>query len=121
MILERAQNSGKLSILDVKRLADAEKGLFAIHRHNLPVKQRAYLRNLSLSPLVIVDTNILIDELQYRISEHLDISAEASLDVGGRGRFHRILRHRKDEGRIELWMRLHWLRRGRRSVKRLPR
>ena len=104
MILERAQNSGKLSILDVKRLADAEKGLFAIHRHNLPVKQRAYLRNLSLSPLVIVDTNILIDELQYRISEHLDISAEASLDVGGRGRFHRILRHRKDEGRIELWM-----------------
>ena len=71
MILERAQNSGKLSILDVKRLADAEKGLFAIHRHNLPVKQRAYLRNLSLSPLVIVDTNILIDELQYLSLIHI--------------------------------------------------
>jgi hypothetical protein len=104
MILERAQNSGKFSILDLKRLADAEKGLFANHRHNLPVRQRAYLRNLALSPLVIVDTNILIDELQHRISEQLDIAAEASLDIVGTGRFHRIIKRRKEEGRIHLWL-----------------
>jgi len=104
MILERAQNSGRFSIPDLKRLADAEKGLFANHKHNLPVRQRAYLRNLSLSPLVIVDTNILIDELQYRISEKLDIAAEASLDIVGTGRFHRIIKRRKEEGRIHLWL-----------------
>ena len=93
MLLERAQNSGRFSVLDIKRLAAAERGLFATHRHNLPVKHRAYLRNLALAPLVIIDTNILIDELQYRISEQLGISAEASLDITGHGQFHRILKH----------------------------
>jgi len=104
MLLERAQNSGKFSVLNIKRLADAERRLFATHRHNLPVKQRAYLRHLALSPLVIVDTNILIDELQHRISEKLGISSEAALDIGGRGRFHRILKHRAQEGVIQLWL-----------------
>ena len=104
MLLERAQNSGKFSILDIKRLADAERSLFATYRHNLPVKLRSYLRNLALAPLVIIDTNILIDELQHRISEKLGINAEASLDIGGRGRFHRILKHRAEEGVIELWI-----------------
>ena len=85
MLLERAQNSGKFGVLDIKRLSDAERRLFAIHRHNLPVKQRSYLRHLALTPLVIIDTNILMDELQYRISEKLGINSEVSLDVGGRG------------------------------------
>ena len=104
MLLERAQNSGRFSLSDIKRLADAEKALFAKHHHNLPVKQRAYLRNLALSPLVIIDTNILIDELQYRISQRLGISSEASLDVGGKGRFHRILKHRSEENVIKIWL-----------------
>jgi len=104
MLLERAQNSGKFNVLDIKRLADAERRLFATHRHNLPIKQRAYLRHLALSPLVIVDTNILIDELQYRISETLGISSEAALDIGGKGSFHRILKHRSQAGVIELWL-----------------
>ena len=104
MLLERAQNSGKFSVLDIKRLADAERRLFAIHRHNLPVKQRSYLRHLALTPLVIIDTNILIDELQSRISDKLGINSDASLDVGGRGRFHRILKHRAAEGVIHLWL-----------------
>ena len=104
MLLERAQNSGKFGVLDIKRLADAERRLFATHRHNLPVKQRAYLRHLALTPLVIVDTNILIDELHYKISEKLGINSEAALDIGGRGRFHRILKHRAQEGVIQLWL-----------------
>jgi hypothetical protein len=54
--------------------------------------------------LVIVDTNILIDELHHRLAEKLEIAAEAALDIGGRGRFHRILKRRSDEGRILLWL-----------------
>ena len=104
MLLERAQNSGKFGVLDIKRLADAERRLFATHRHNLPVKQRSYLRHLALTPLVIIDTNILMDELQYKISEKLGINSEVSLDVGGKGRFHRILKHRAAEGVIQLWL-----------------
>ena len=104
MLLERAQNSGKFGVLDIKRLADAERRLFALHRNNLPVKQRAYLRHLALNPLVIIDTNILMDELHYRISQKLGINSDASLDVGGLGRFHRILKHRAEEGVIHLWL-----------------
>ena len=104
MLLERAQNSGKFSLVDMKRLADAERALYAKHHHNLAIKQRSYLRNLALTPLVIIDTNILIDELQYRISQKLGISYEASLDVGGKGRFHRVLKHRSDEGVIQIWL-----------------
>ena len=104
MLLERAQNSGKFSVRDIKRLSDAERRLFAIHRHNMPIKQRSYLRHLALTPLVIIDTNILIDELHNRISEKLGINSEAALDIGGRGRFHRILKHRAQEGVIQLWI-----------------
>ena len=104
MLLERAQNSGRFNILDIKRLAAAEKGLFANNRHKLAVRDRAYLRNLALSPLVIVDTNILIDELVHRASEKLGISADSALDIGGTGRFHRILLRRAEEGRVHLWL-----------------
>lgn len=104
MLLERAQNSNKFSVLDIKRLADAERTLFATHRKNLPIRKRSYLRNLALSPLVIVDTNILVDELQDRVSEKLGINSETSLDVGGKGRFHRILKHRAKNGQIHLWL-----------------
>ena len=104
MLLERALNSGKFSVLDIKRLVAAEQGLFANLKRSLPVRQRSYLRHLALSPLVIIDTNILVDELQHRISEKIGISTEASLDIGGRGRFHRILKRRSDEGKIHLWL-----------------
>ncbi|MDP6870553.1 MAG: hypothetical protein QGI21_07275 [Candidatus Poseidoniaceae archaeon] len=104
MLLERAQNSSKFDSRDKKRLARAEKGLFSTHKHNLVVRQRAYLRNLDLKPLVIVDTNILIDELQHRISEGMGISTESSLDIVGYGQFHRMLKKRSEEGKIHLWL-----------------
>ena len=104
MYLERAQGSGKFSVLDVKRLADAEKSLYSIYNRAIPLRKRAYLRNLSLSPLVIVDTNILIDELRHRMNEHLDLHSEYRLDVSGQGRFHLILQRRAEEGTIKLWI-----------------
>ncbi len=104
MYLERAQGSGKFTLPDVRRLADAEKSLYSIHNRAIPLSKRAYLRNLSLSPLVVVDTNILIDELRHRMNEHLDLYSEYRLDVSGQGRFHRILLRRAEEGAIYLWM-----------------
>ena len=104
MYLERAQSSGKFSLPDVRRLTVAEKSLYSIHNRAIPLRKRAYLGNLSLSPLVIVDTNILIDELRHRMNEHLDLYSEYRLDVSGQGRFHRILLRRAEEGTIYLWM-----------------
>ena len=104
MYLERAQSSGKFSLLDVRRLADAEKSLYSLNNRAIPLRKRAYLRKLSLSPLVIVDTNILIDELRDRMNEHLDLYSEYRLDISGQGRFHRILLRRAEDDAIYLWM-----------------
>jgi len=104
MFLERAQNSGKFSLTDLKRLAGAERTLFSIHNHDIPSSNRRYLHHLALTPLVIVDTNILIDAFHHRFSEKLDILSDSSLGFDGDRTFHRILLSKAKEGRIKLWL-----------------
>ena len=104
MFLERAQNKGQFNIREIKRIADAEQGLFSAYKDNIPNASRRYLRNLSLSPLVIVDTNVLIDALMDAIKQRLEVFTEASLDIGGHGHFHHVLLKRAQEGKIELWL-----------------
>jgi hypothetical protein len=104
MFLERAQNKGQFNVRDIKRIVDAERGLFSSYKDSIPNASRRYLRNLSLSPLVIIDTNILIDALMDAIKQRLEVFTEASLDIGGQGHFHHMLLKRAQEGRIQLWL-----------------
>lgn len=104
MFLERAQNKGQFSVREIKRIADAEQGLFSSYKDQIPNASRRYLRNLSLSPLVLVDTNILIDALMDAIKQRLEVFTEASLDIGGHGHFHHVLLKRAREGTIQLWL-----------------
>ena len=59
-----------------------------------------------MKSLLIVLGNQLFDKSNHpkEISDILEISTEVSLDVGGRGRFHRVLKHRANEGKIHLWI-----------------
>ena len=104
MFLERAQNKGQFSVREIKRIADAEQGLFSSYKDQIPNSSRRYLRNLSLSPLVIIDTNILIDALMDTIKQRLEVFTEASLDIVGHGHFHHVLLKRAQEGKIQLWL-----------------
>lgn len=104
MFIERAQNSGRFTLTDLKRLADAERTLFSMHSHDIPSSNRRYLRHLALTPLVIVDTNILVDAFLHRLSERLDLLNDSSLGLDGDKTFHRILLSKAKEGRIELWL-----------------
>lgn len=104
MFLERAQNSGKFSTVELGRLADSERTLFTQYKNQIPTSQRRYLRHLKLTPLIIVDTNILVDSLIQRLATRLHLSADASLDITGIGNFHNVLLNRANEGRIELWL-----------------
>ena len=104
MFLERAQNKGQFNLREIKRIADAEQGLFSSYKDNIPNSSRRYLRNLSLSPLVIVDTNILVDALMDAIKHRLEVFTEASLDIGGHGHFHHVLLKRAEEGKVEMWL-----------------
>ena len=104
MFLERAQNRGQFSIREIKRIADAEQGLFSAYKNQIPNGSRRYLRNLSLSPLVLIDTNVLVDALMDAIKQKLEVFTEASLDIGGHGHFHHVLLKRAQEGKIQLWL-----------------
>ena len=104
MFFERALNSGKFSISDSKRLAESERSLFSKYRTQIPNAHRRYLKHLSLPPLVIVDTNILIDALVGKISSQLELASETSLDLSEQNSFHRVLSSRANDGKISLWL-----------------
>jgi hypothetical protein len=78
--------------------------LFSLNKGQIPNASRRYLRNLSLAPLVLVDTNILVDALIDRISEKLHLVSEASLDVRGQGSFHKILLSKSKDKKLHLWL-----------------
>ena len=104
MFFERALNSGKFSISDSKRLAESERSLFSKYRNQIPNSYRRYLKHLSLPPLVIVDTNILIDALVAKISTQLELASETSLDFSENNSFHKVLSSRARDGKISLWL-----------------
>lgn len=104
MFLERAQNSGKFTPTELGLLADTERTLFSQHKNQITSSKRRFLRHLKLTPLVIVDTNILIDSLVQRLALRLELSADASLDITGIGNFHNVLLNRAKDGRVKLWL-----------------
>ena len=104
MFLERAQSSGKFTPTELGLLADSERTLFTQYKNQITTSKRRYLRHLKLTPLVIVDTNILIDSLVQRLAIRLELSADASLDITGVGNFHNVLLNRAKDDRVKLWL-----------------
>ena len=93
MYLERAQNSTKFSITARNRLAGVEQALFSQYKDDIPTSKRRFLHNLSLTPLIIIDTNVLVDALVEKMYQHMDLVFETNLNIIGSNRFHRILLH----------------------------
>ncbi len=104
MFLERAQNSAHFNQNEIRSLQQAELSLFSINKSQIPNASRRYLRNLSLVPLVIIDTNILVDALIDRIAKKLHLVGEISLDLQGQGSFHKILLSKAKDKRLQLWL-----------------
>ena len=102
MYLERAQNSTKFSITARNRLAGVEQALFSQYKEDIPTSKRRFLHNLSLSPLVIVDTNVLVDALVEKMYQRMDLVFETNLNIIGSNRFHRILLHHAQAKRLKM-------------------
>lgn len=102
MYLERAQNSSKFSVASQKRLAMVEQALFSQYKDDIPTYKRRFLHNLSLMPLVIVDTNVLVDALVEKAYQRMDLVFETNLNIIGSNRFHHILLHHAKEKRLRL-------------------
>ena len=101
-MLEKAIASGDLGSKQSDSLRKSQRALFAIHSGSIPVRWRRSLRNLSLKPLVIVDTNVLIEALKDDLLKHLSSDSLGSLDWTVERAFHWMLRRRSEEGSVLL-------------------
>ena len=102
LLYERAQNAEVFRPREQQRLNSAERALFEIVQHAIPVRERWVLRNLTLKPLVLVDTNLLIDALRDELARELKVDMDLALDFHGVRAFHRTLLTLRDEGTVHL-------------------
>ena len=103
-ILERAMNSGRFKPRQLKRLVNAQQGVYQNHHKEITVRQRKHLRHLQLIPLVLIDTNILVDSLKEKIASKLDLSSDVKLDLLGHRHFHKAVWNCKEKGLIRIFM-----------------
>ncbi len=104
LIYERAMNSGKFDPGGLKRLAEMQRTMYSRTENVIPVRQRIHLNNLALKPLVVVDTNLLVDALAERILRELEIEREVPMHLDSRREFHKTLLYRSQQGRIEMFI-----------------
>ena len=71
-MFERAMNSGLFSNNEMRALLRSQNGIFRLNEVNLPIRVRRKLRHLTLKPLILVDTNLLIDAAKERIGKLLN-------------------------------------------------
>ena len=102
ILLEKAIGSESLDANLRNTLKSSQKALFGSHREMIPVKDRRTLRSLSLQPLILVDTNILIEALKDDLLREISVDSLGSLDWTVERAFHWMLRRRKEEGRVLL-------------------
>ena len=102
ILLEKAIGTESLDANLRSTLKSSQKALFGSHREVIPVKDRRTLRSLSLQPLILVDTNILIEALKDDLLREISVDSLGSLDWTVERAFHWMLRRRKEEGRVLL-------------------
>ncbi|MFQ3344079.1 MAG: hypothetical protein ACI9EM_000606 [Candidatus Thalassarchaeaceae archaeon] len=98
--LERAIGSNKFTEIQLIRLSRAAEAMFGGYSPTIPIRDRKSLRNLSLKPVIIVDTNILIDALKDDLIREITDDNFGSLNWSVERSFHWMLRRRKKEGKI---------------------
>jgi hypothetical protein len=104
LFYERAIDSGKFDVAGLKRLSDMQRGMYTRTEQAIPVRKRIHLKNLALKPLVVVDTNLLVDALAERVLRLLEIERDVPMHLDSRREFHKTLLFRKQQGRIEMYI-----------------
>ena len=100
MMFERAMDSGAFSNSEMKALLRIQNGIFRLNEIKLPIRIRRNLRHLTLKPLILIDTNLLIDAAKERIGWLLN--EEGGIEINAHGSFHRTVRYKAEAGMVEL-------------------
>ena len=101
-MFERALRSGEFQGREDKILRNTQRNLFTRQVGKISVRERKTLGSLGLKPLVMVDTNILIDALKDDLLMEISPDSLGSLDWTMQRAFHWKLRSLAKEGRILL-------------------
>ena len=101
-MFETAIQSENFDSRQIQTLVRSQKALFRRHSNNIPVRQRRSLNHLSLRPLVLVDTNILIDALKDDLLGQISQDNYGTFDWTVERAFVWMLKRRSEEGRVHL-------------------
>ena len=101
-MFERALKSGEFEGREKKILQNTQRNLFTRQSGKISVRERKTLGSLGLKPLVLVDTNILIDALKDDLLRELSPDSLGSFDWTMQRAFHWKLRSLAKEGRVLL-------------------
>ena len=101
-MFETAIQSENFDSRQIQTLVRSQKALFRRHSRGIPVRQRRSLSHLSLRPLVLVDTNILIDALKDDLLGQISQDNYGTFDWTVERAFVWMLKRRSEEGRVHL-------------------
>ena len=101
---ERAMNSGKFDDDGLQRISEMQLTMYSRTEEKIPIRKRGHLKNLTLKPLLLIDTNLLVDALSGKVLRHLDVEKDMPMHLDNRREFHRTLAYRNQQGRLELYV-----------------
>ena len=104
LFYERAINSGKFDENGVQKLLQMQHIMYSRTEKLIPIRKRVHLGNLELKPLVILDTNLLVDALVERVIKQLNLEIDVPLHLDSLRQFHRTLLYRLKQGKIEIYI-----------------
>ena len=102
LFYERAINSGKFDENGIQKLSQMQHTMYSRPSTLIPIRKRVHLSNLELKPLVIVDTNLLVDALVERVLNQLNLELDVPLHLDSLRQFHKTLLYRLNQDKIEM-------------------
>lgn len=104
MFLERALSSKQFRLTQQRQIENSMRSLFIMKRDHIAVADRRHLRHLKLAPLILVDTNVLVDALLDRLIQRTGRSMRAGLAIDANHDLHHHLERLGASGKVQLML-----------------
>ena len=104
MFLERALSSKEFRLTQQRQIENSMRSLFIMKRDHIAVADRRHLRHLKLAPLILVDTNVLVDALLDRLIQRTGRSMRAGLAIDANRDLHHHLERLGASGKVQLML-----------------
>jgi len=101
MMFERAMDYGTFEKREIGILSRSQKAIYKVNESKISIRYRGKMKRLELRPLVLLDTNLLIDAAKERVGYLLDPEGGIASSSYA-STFHRYLLNRANSGSVEL-------------------